>query len=140
MKARSHDFMRGDGMGDERHGSQGARGAGRQPSSEAQRASKQAAEECGGHNDSGERLPEIDFSTFVLSLSSSALMHLGITPNAETDTLVKDLPMAKQTIDILGMLQEKTRGNLTNEEDRLLSELLYDLRLKYVSVCQASKQ
>jgi hypothetical protein len=83
-------------------------------------------------------MPDIDFSTFVLSLSSSALMHLGEMPNAETQETDVNLPMAKQTIDILGIVQEKTRGNLSNEEDRLLTELLYDLRLKFVRACKQS--
>ena len=84
-------------------------------------------------------LPEMDFGTFVLSLASSALMHLGQMENPETGKKERNLPLAKQTIDILGVLQEKTKGNLTQEEDRLLTELLYDLRLKYVAVCHESK-
>ena len=71
----------------------------------------------------------IDFATFVLSLASSALMHLGELDHPETNT---NLPLAKQTIDILGMLADKTRGNLGDDEDKLLKHLLYDLRLKYV--------
>ena len=71
---------------------------------------------------------EIDFGTFVLSLGSSALHHLGeFGGGAE-----RDLALAKQTIDILGMLAQKTRGNLTSDEARLIEHLLYDLRLKYV--------
>ena len=125
-------------MAGDRNGDRGQEQAGMGPSAAAQEESKRAADDCGGSSSSGERLPDIDFGTCVLSLSSSALMHLGLTPNAETGTVIKNLPMAKQTIDILGMLQEKTKGNLTNEEDRLLSELLYDLRLKYVSICKSS--
>jgi hypothetical protein len=77
-------------------------------------------------------LPPIDFATFVLSLASSALMNLGEMPDPDTGTSQKDLPLAKQTIDILGMLEEKTRGNLEEAEDKLLRSLLYDLRVKYV--------
>jgi hypothetical protein len=83
-----------------------------------------------------DRLPDIDFSTFILSLSSSALIHLGEMPDTESHSVAVNLPMAKQTIDILGIIQDKTRGNLTKEEDRLLTELLYDLRLKFVSACK----
>lgn len=97
---------------------------------------EQARQACDDHAQS--RMPDIDFSTFVLSLSSSALMHLGEMPNAETQETDVNLPMAKQTIDILGIVQEKTRGNLSNEEDRLLTELLYDLRLKFVRACKQS--
>ena len=77
-------------------------------------------------------LPKIDFSTFVLSLFSSAMVHLGDAPRPD-DTTREDLQLAKQTIDILGLLKEKTAGNLTTEEDKLLADLLYDLRLRYVN-------
>ena len=75
----------------------------------------------------------IDFTTFILSLSSSAAFHLGLTPHPESKTNCANLPMAKQTIDILGILQEKTIGNLTGEEERLLGEVLYNLRMAFVS-------
>lgn len=94
---------------------------------------KKAAEECpvGG----GVPLPEVSFSTFVLSLSSSALVHLGEIPDPSSQRMGKDLPMAKQIIDTLGMLHEKTQGNLDSEEERLIKTLLYDLRLRYVQKC-----
>jgi hypothetical protein len=76
----------------------------------------------------------IDFYTFVLSLGSSALMHLGDAPHPETgETLPTNLPVAHQTIDILSMLQEKTHGNLTPAEEKFLENLLTDLRLRYVA-------
>lgn len=77
-------------------------------------------------------LPEVSFATFVFSLSSSALVHLGEIPEPETRISRVDLPLAKQIIDTLGMMQEKTRGNLDPDEERLLKNLLYDLRLRYV--------
>ncbi len=77
-------------------------------------------------------LPEVSLSTFVFSLSSSALVHLGEIPEPDTQRVQVDLPMAKQIIDTLGMLQEKTRGNLDADEDHLLKTVLYDLRLRYV--------
>ena len=76
-------------------------------------------------------LPAIDFTTFLLSLASSVLVHLGELESPEGPQ-APNLPLAKQTIDILGLLSNKTRGNLTAEEDKLLTHLLYDLRLKYV--------
>ncbi|MSP62099.1 MAG: DUF1844 domain-containing protein [Myxococcales bacterium] len=80
---------------------------------------------------------EVDFGTFVISLGSSVLVHLGeLSVPGEAESR-RDLPLAKQTIDILGMLAEKTRGNLTSDEAQLLEHLLYDLRLKYV---EAKKQ
>ncbi len=75
----------------------------------------------------------IDFTTFVLSLSSSAAFHLGLAPHPEKDCECKNLPMAKQTIDILSILQEKTQGNLTGAEERLLGEVLYNLRMAFVA-------
>jgi hypothetical protein len=76
-------------------------------------------------------LPEIDFSTFVLSLGSSALVHLGEVPDDDGRSQ-PNLPLAKQTIDLLGLLQAKTKGNLDDGEEQLLAGLLYDLRIKYV--------
>lgn len=78
-------------------------------------------------------LTEVDFSTFVLSLSASAIYNLGEMPHPETARAEKNLPLAKQTIDILGMLQDKTRGNLTHDEEQLLTSLLFDLRVKFVA-------
>lgn len=83
----------------------------------------------------GGELPALDFSTFVLSLSTSAMVHLGEAPHPDGQSR-KDLVLAKQTIDIIGMLKAKTEGNLNDEESRLLSELLYDLRLRYVAAAR----
>ncbi len=77
-------------------------------------------------------LPPMDFTTFCLSLASSAMIHLGHAPSPDTGAAEKSLPLAKQTIDILVLLEEKTRGNLTAEEGKLLSTLLYDLRMRFV--------
>ena len=78
------------------------------------------------------QFPEINFPTFVVSLNASALLHLGAIEDPTTGQKTKNLPMAKQTIDILSMLEEKTAGNLNNEEKNLLKNVLYDLRLMYV--------
>jgi Domain of unknown function (DUF1844) len=86
---------------------------------------------AGSHDTSG--LPAVDFHTFVLSLGSSALLHLGELEHPEGGAPEKDLPLAKHTIDILSMLQEKTKGNLSGAEDKLMESLLYDLRLRYVT-------
>jgi hypothetical protein len=77
-------------------------------------------------------LPEINFSTFIFSLNTSALLHLGEYPDPATGKTQEDLPMAKQTIDLIAMLEEKTRGNLTKDEENLIKHILYDLRLHYV--------
>jgi hypothetical protein len=77
-------------------------------------------------------LPEIDFSSFIFSLSTSALLHLGEVPDPITQKREKNLPLAKQTIDILGILQQKTRGNLNPEEDKMMEHILADLRWRYI--------
>ncbi len=79
-----------------------------------------------------EHLPEISFSTFVISLSTQALMQLGEIKNPLSEKLETDIAGAKQMIDILGMLQEKTRGNLATDEQSLIEDILFDLRMKYV--------
>lgn len=78
--------------------------------------------------------PAIDFNTFVLSLSTSALIHLGAIPDSEAQV---NLPLARQTIDCIALLEEKTKGNLTGEEERLISEILYDLRVRFVSASKS---
>jgi hypothetical protein len=80
----------------------------------------------------GHRYPQVTFSTFVFSLSSSALVHLGEVPDPVTNKVEKDLALAKQIIDTLAMLEEKTRGNLERDEQQLLQTVLYDLRLRFV--------
>jgi len=96
-----------------------------------------AAEGPEGNHDEGAadqafQLPKIDFSTFVFSLNQSVLMHLGVLGDPNSGKKSKNLPLAKQTIDLLGMLQEKTRGNLTGDEENMLKNILYDLRILYV--------
>lgn len=75
----------------------------------------------------------LDFHTFILGLGSSAFIHLGDAPHPETgQAAAPDLVLAQQVIDVLAMLKEKTRGNLSPEEDTLLSQLVRDLRLRFV--------
>lgn len=79
-----------------------------------------------------QQLPKLNFATFIFSLNSSAMVHLGMLEEPGTQVKAKNLPLAKQTIDILGMLEEKTRGNLTKDEDTMLKNILYDLRINYI--------
>jgi len=81
-----------------------------------------------------ESLSPMDFSTFVLSLASSAMVSLGIVEGEDTAPGAIDLISAKQFVDILGVLQRKTKGNLSDTEDKLLGSLLYDLRVQYCDV------
>ena len=100
------------------------------PGGDAQEAAKEryrAATEA-----AGAKLPAINFATFIFSLDSSALVHLGIIDDPASGEKARNLPLAKQTIDLLGMLQKKTRGNLTADEDAMLKDILYDLRILYV--------
>jgi hypothetical protein len=77
-------------------------------------------------------LGPVDFSTHVLSLASTALIALGKMPAPDGKALPLDLETAKHLIDVLGMLEQKTKGNLDEAEQKLLSSLTYDLRVAYV--------
>jgi hypothetical protein len=95
--------------------------------SEAIRAKKAYLE-----GEKGAQMPKIDFSTFVISLNSSALVQLGVLDDPTTGEKSKNLLLAKQTIDVLGMMEEKTQGNLNADEANMLKSILYDLRILYV--------
>ncbi len=77
-------------------------------------------------------LPEINFINFLFSISTSALIQLGEIEDPISQQTVKNLPLAKQTIDLIGMLKEKTEGNLTPDEAKLIENILFDLRMRYV--------
>jgi hypothetical protein len=96
--------------------------------------SEKAPSEGPGENQKAgqQELPQIDFSTFVISLSTQTLMHLGEIPDPLTGKVESDFAVAKQMIDIIGLLREKTQGNLNQGEEKLMDDLLYDLRMRYV--------
>jgi hypothetical protein len=77
-------------------------------------------------------LPEITFPNLLFSLSTSALIQLGEIQDPMSRQTMKNLPLAKQTIDLIGMLKEKTKGNLTSDEEKLMENMLYDLKMRYV--------
>ncbi len=81
-------------------------------------------------------LPEVTFSTFAISLASSALVQLGEVPDPATNAVKADPLMAKHIIDTLSMLQEKTKNGLTPDEKSLLDSIIYELRMKYVGLCK----
>ena len=81
-----------------------------------------------------EPLVPVTFSTFLLSLSTQALVHLGEIADPASGQVTTDLVAAKQIIDILGVLETKTRGNLDQAEQGLLESMLYDLRMRYVEL------
>ena len=76
---------------------------------------------------------QIDFSTFIMSLTSSAFYHLGDMPDPSTGKKEVNLPAVQQTIDMLIMLREKTKGNLKEDEEKLVEQLIYELQVKYVA-------
>ena len=78
-------------------------------------------------------LPQVDFSNFVLSLAATAMVQLGMVPDPETgENAAPNLPIVKHTLETLAMLREKTRGNLDDEEEKLLDSMLYELRMRFV--------
>lgn len=81
-------------------------------------------------------LPEIDFIHFIFSLSTSAFIQLGEIEDPFTKKISKNLPLAKQTIDLIGMLKEKTKGNLTADEEKVIEQVLFDLRMRYVKAVE----
>jgi len=103
------------------------------------RASAAEGEASAPSEPSGSRLPRVDFSTFVLSLGTSAYYHLGIVAHPETGQKVSppELALARNTIDTLELLEVKTRGNLDAQERELLESLLYELRMHFVEAGKA---
>ena len=82
-------------------------------------------------------LPGVDFSTFVISLGTSALYHMGMVPDPESGKPVEpNLPVARQSIDTVEMLQEKTQGNLSDDEAALIKNLLTELRMRYLEAAK----
>lgn len=93
--------------------------------------------ECEPCEDDWRQMPPIDFASFVFSLSTSTMMFLGLLPDPQTKEQHVDLAMAKHHIDILGLLKDKTKGNLNDEEAKFIDQSLYDLRLLFVQACNA---
>lgn len=81
----------------------------------------------------------VDFRTFILSLGTSAMLQLGEIPDPDGGKAVVNLELARQTIDLLDLIRVKTQGNLTDEESRTLSGLLYDLRLRFVAHSEGAR-
>jgi hypothetical protein len=102
-----------------------------EPKSEA-KAPESRQDEKAQEASTEQPFPELNFSTFVFSLGTSAMYHFGDFPDPVTKKAERNLEAAKQTIDILAILKEKTRANLSDDEERLLESLLYELRMRYV--------
>lgn len=82
-------------------------------------------------------MEKLDFSTLVLSFATSAMINMGIAPDPQTGKTNKNLELAKQNIEILGVLETKTKGNLTPEESKLLESILSEVRLRFVEASKA---
>lgn len=80
----------------------------------------------------GAKMPPPDFSGFIVSLAHAAMVHLGEMPDPTTGILSPNVDQARYTIDLIDMFAEKTRGNLTEEEEMLLKRVASDLKLKFV--------
>jgi len=96
----------------------------------------EAASESTKEREQPHALPPLDFSSFVVSLANTVLFQLGFVRASEKDEPVRDLPGARRTIDLMAMLEEKTRGNLTDEEKKLLTETLFQLRMAFVEAAK----
>ena len=79
-----------------------------------------------------EQIPEINFVSFIYSLATTAFYHFGDFPDPATNKTARNLPAAKQTIDILNILKNKTQGNLEQTEKQMLEDILYELQMRYV--------
>ncbi len=99
--------------------------------------SEKASEKSSETSDGARELPKVDFSTFVLSLATAVLYELGAVPDARSGELAPADPMvARQTLETLEMLREKTLGNLTEDERKLIDSLLCDLRMRFVELAR----
>lgn len=83
--------------------------------------------------------PKLDFTTFILSVGSAAFMGLGISPPGSDEAPQTNLELARQNIDLLELISEKTKGNRTPEEERLLEQLLFETRMRYVETLRKTK-
>ena len=104
---------------------------------EAEETAGPASPEPSGPAEGGAPMADLSFSSFVVGLATQAFMFLGAGPDPKTGLVAKDLGQAKALIDIIAMLGEKTAGNLSEDEGRMLEEMLYELRMQYVSETQA---
>jgi hypothetical protein len=96
------------------------------------RASEEAGASAGAGGEG--QVPPANFPSFLLSLHSAALIHLGLVPNPADNQVKVDLPIARYHIDLLEMLEKKTQGNLDEEEDKLIKNILYELRMAFLEV------
>ena len=97
---------------------------------------RNATASVSGNSDSQAPLPEPSLKTFISGLAGQTLINMGLFENPATGKRDKNLEQAKYSIDLLEILKEKMRGNLTGEEEKLINTVLYDLRMRYVEACR----
>lgn len=79
-------------------------------------------------------MPTVSFTSFILSLNTTALFHLGELPHPETGHKVLDLELARHSIDTLAMLEQKTKNNLSSEEQELINRVVYELKMRFIRI------
>jgi hypothetical protein len=102
-------------------------------------AQTEAQNQAGPDSAQRRQLPPVDFGSFVISLAHAAMMHMGRLEDPQTGKTALNLDLARHTIDTLAMLQKKTEGNLSKEENSLLVGGLTELRMLYVNICKDKK-
>lgn len=83
---------------------------------------------------------KVTFHEFIIMMSTQALFALGVVPNPENDKYLTNLPMARRTIDMLAMIREKTRGNLAQDEESMLDDVLHQLRIRFIDVVREESE
>ncbi|MEM9111266.1 MAG: DUF1844 domain-containing protein [Planctomycetota bacterium] len=107
---------------------------------EKEKASKAGADDAGTPTQAGPgQIPPADFTTLVSSIATQALFSLGAMPDPQTGQRYANLDVARHHIDSLSVLEDKTKGNLTDEESKMLATTLYELRQSYVQIANASR-
>ena len=104
-----------------------------EPPPQAEPPARQAREETAPESAEPDAAESMNFASFLLSLATTGMVHLGEIPEPTTGQKMENLEAARQMIDILRILKEKTEGNLSSEESQLMENLLYELQLKFVS-------
>ncbi len=138
------DLMRGDAMGDEKKEEKKSytfldkRGLDQGVAESPQETTKFDPQPQEGKDQRGSA-PAIDFTTLVMSFASAALVSMGRVPDPAVGTVQKNLVIAQQNIDIIHLLHEKTKGNLTADEERLMDQVLYELRMSYVDATKEER-
>lgn len=85
-------------------------------------------------------MQSIDFTTFILSVSSAAFMGLGLRPGHQSDKIEVNLELARQNIDLLQLMKDKTKNNLSQDEEKLLDNLLFETRMRFLEISKKDEK